>query len=163
MATCEVVNGTLLITGNLDKAGDPEFQAALEKYCAAQEGERVLDLSTVRWLNNTIAKLIVQAGQEILEKGSRLRVLASRHVQQTLSLLGAQSYLTIEATAAAPKPAVTLEPAGDASKTPAALLGLDDSDLMLPGLGAPAAGGPPVSSAGMPVVGAPPVDEAAKA
>ena len=138
MASCEVVDGTLMVQGNLDKASDPDFQGALEKYCAAvAEGERVLDLSSVRWLNNSVAKQIISAATDVLEKGSKLRVVSSRHVQQTLNLLGAQSYLTIETAAkpAAPEPA-------EAAKPVAELVGLDDADLVLPGAAAPSAPAP---------------------
>ena len=132
MATCEVVNGVLQVTGNLDKPADPDFQSALEKYCASVEGDPVLDLSSVRWLNNSVAKLIIQSATDVLEKKSRLRVLSSRHVQQTLNLLGAQSYLTIEAAA---KPVAVEAPA----EAPKALMGLDDADLIMPDLKPPAA------------------------
>ncbi len=137
MATCEVVNGALQVTGNLDKSADPEFQSALEKYCATVEGDPILDLSSVRWLNNSVAKLIIQSATDVLEKKNRLRVLSSRHVQQTLNLLGAQSYLTIEAAA---KPVAVEAP----PEAPKALVGLDDADLMMPDLKPPA---PPASAA----------------
>jgi anti-anti-sigma regulatory factor len=140
MASCEVVNGALVVTGNLDKASDPDFQSALEKYCASTDAERALDLTSVRWLNNTIAKMIIQSGTDCLEKGSKLRVLASRHVQQTLNLLGAQAYLTIEAAAKPVAPPVELE----APKAPS-LVGLDDADLMMPGPSAPAPANPGAS------------------
>ena len=135
MATCEVVNGALQVTGNLDKAADPDFQSALEKYVASS-ADPVLDLSSVRWLNNTVAKMIIQSATDVLEKNSRLRVLSSRHVQQTLNLLGAQAYLTIEAAAkpvAAPEAAAVPEPTK-------ALVGLDDADLMMPELSTPIPG-----------------------
>ena len=163
MATCEVVNGALQVTGNLDKAADPDFQAALEKYVSTAP-DPVLDLSSVRWLNNTVAKLIIQSATDVLEKNSRLRVLSSRHVQQTLNLLGAQSYLTIEAAA---KPVAT-----DAPKAPA-LVGLDDADLMMPEIttpipgsgmhsavnagAAPAAAGTPANSDDSKVMARPPI------
>ena len=140
MANCEVVNGALVVQGNLDKASDPDFQSALEHYCAkAAESERILDLTNVRWLNNTIAKMIINSGTDVLDKGTRLRVVSSRHVQQTLNLLGAQSYITIEAAAARPAPtAVAVSDAPPEAAKPAELMGLDDADLMMPASGAAA-------------------------
>jgi anti-anti-sigma regulatory factor len=150
MAIYEVVNGTLVVQGNLDKANDPDFSGALERYCAkVAEGERVLDLSTVRWLNNTVAKQIISAATDVLEKGSKLRVVASRHVQQTLTLLSAQSYLTIETAA------VKAAPESAEAPKPAELVGLDDADLVLPSAPVPAASPAPATAA--PAVAAAPV------
>ena len=103
-SSCEVINGVLFITGSLDRSSDQEFQKALEKYAeTVPAGERVVDMSNVRWLAPTGAKVLIQAGQDAQEKNGKLKVLASRHVMQTLSLLGAKTWLTIETVTAANK------------------------------------------------------------
>jgi anti-anti-sigma regulatory factor len=127
MASFEVVNGLLFVTGSLDRSSDQEFKTALEQYMKATPvGSRVVDMSNVRWLAPTGAKELIAAGQDVQEKGGGLRVLASRHVLQTLNLLGAKTWLNIESclspnakpgTEAAP--AAPAEPA-EAAEKPAA-------------------------------------------
>lgn|GEM_PF-5567658 len=96
-ATFEIVQGVLFITGSLDRAADPELQKALDKYASQTPAEiRVADLSNVRWLAPSGAKALIAAGQNATEKNGKVRVLASRHVLQTLNLLGAKTWLTIE-------------------------------------------------------------------
>jgi anti-anti-sigma factor len=106
-ATYEVIDGTFFVVGNLERSSDAEFQAALEKF-AEMEGpkERRVDMSNVRWLTPSGAKVLIQVAQDIMDKGGSVRVVSSRHVQQTLNLLGARSWLTIESAAANPKPSV---------------------------------------------------------
>jgi anti-anti-sigma factor len=96
-ASFEQVDGVLFVSGSLDRSADQEFQTALEKYAGVvKPGDRVVDMSNVRWLTPTGAKVLIQAGQDTQDKGGKLRVLASRHVNQTLSLLGAKTWLAIE-------------------------------------------------------------------
>ncbi|MGD0093322.1 MAG: hypothetical protein ABSE73_25685 [Planctomycetota bacterium] len=93
----EIVNGILFVTGSLDKAADEELTAALSKYAnAVPATSRVVDMTNVKWLAPTGGKAVISAGQETAEKGGSLRVLASRGVLQTLNLLGAKSWLSIE-------------------------------------------------------------------
>ena len=88
----EIVNGILFVTGSLDRASDQDLGQALEKYAKAVPADRrVVNMSNVRWLAPTGGKALIAAGQETAEKGGSLRVLASRHVLQTLNLLGAKS------------------------------------------------------------------------
>lgn len=97
--TCqfETNNGTLVVTGSLDRAADNDFTAALEKYCALTAPDhRIVDMSQVRWLAPTGAKVLIQSAQETQEKNGKMRVLASRHVFQTLNLLGAKTWMSIE-------------------------------------------------------------------
>ena len=93
----EIVNGVLFVTGSLDRSSDQDLIKAIEKYAGmTAANSRVVDMSNVRWLAPTGAKALIQAGQEAQEKGGSLRILSSRHVLQTLNLLGAKSWLTIE-------------------------------------------------------------------
>lgn len=96
-ATWEMHNGTLLVSGSLDRSSDGDFESALERYAhQVPAASRVVDMSNVRWLAPTSAKVLIQAAQETQEKGGKMRVLASRHVMQTLNLLGAKSWVTVE-------------------------------------------------------------------
>lgn len=93
----EIVNGILFVTGSLDRSSDQDLAQALEKYAnVTPAANRVVDMSNVRWLAPTGAKALIAAGQETQEKGGALRVLSSRHVLQTLNLLGAKNWLNIE-------------------------------------------------------------------
>lgn len=93
----ETANGILLVTGSLDRGSDSEFNAALEKYCGSTPADqRIVDMTHVRWLAPTGAKVLIQFAQETLEKSGKMRVLASRHVFQTLNLLGAKTWMNIE-------------------------------------------------------------------
>lgn len=113
----EILNGVLFITGSLDRSSDQDLMKALERYAAATPASgRVVDMSNVRWLAPTGAKALIQAGQEAQEKGGSLRILSSRHVLQTLNLLGAKSWLQIESclTPNAKPGSVTETPAPEA-------------------------------------------------
>lgn len=140
-ATYEVIDGTFFVVGNLERSSDAEFQAALEKY-AELEGpkERRVDMSNVRWLTPSGAKVLIQVAQDIMDKGGSVRVVSSRHVQQTLNLLGAKSWLTIEAASANSKPHI--EPAAPAG----ALAEPSEDDLKMPDA-APAPAAPAASPA----------------
>lgn len=93
----ETANGVLLVTGSLDRGSDTEFSGALEKYCAATPpNQRTVDMTHVRWLAPTGAKVLIQFAQETMDKSGKMRVLASRHVFQTLNLLGAKTWMNIE-------------------------------------------------------------------
>ncbi len=125
-ATFEIVQDVLFITGNLDRATDTDFQQALTKYMKStpSNSQFVVDMSNVRWLAPTGAKALIAAGQEINEKNHQLRVLASRHVLQTLNLLGAKSWLAIESCSTPnPRPGETQlppQPSGAATATESA-------------------------------------------
>ena len=107
----EIINGVLYVTGTLDRSADQDFQKVLEKYAEiTPAAERLVDMSNVRWLAPAGAKALIAAAQEANEKGGKLRVLASRHVMQTLNLLGAKNWLTIE-TCLTPNPRPGSEPA----------------------------------------------------
>src|SRR5208283_3805604 len=96
-ASYDVINNILFVSGSLDRSSDADFQKALERYVkATPAGSQVVDMSNVRWLAPSSAKVLIQVGQEIQEKDIKLRILASRHVMQTLNLLGAKTWLTIE-------------------------------------------------------------------
>ena len=118
-ATFEISNGVLFITGSLDRSTDQEFTQALDKYAKAVPAtDRVVDMSNVRWLAPTGGKALIAAGSETAGKGGSLRVLASRHVLQTLNLLGARNVLNIESCQSpnpvpgtAEQPAPAAEPA----------------------------------------------------
>ena len=100
----EIINGILYVTGSLDRSSDQEFEKALERYAeTTPPANRVVDMSNVRWLVPTGAKALIMAAQNASEKGGKLRVLASKHVMQTLNLLGAKTWLTIE-TCLTPNP-----------------------------------------------------------
>jgi anti-anti-sigma regulatory factor len=122
----------LFVTGSLDRSSDTDLIKALEKYAGSTPApSRVVDMSNVRWLAPTGAKALIQAGQDAQEKGGSLRILSSRHVLQTLNLLGAKSWLSIESCLtpnakpgtvpvpeAAPEPAAPPSPAAaDASQS----------------------------------------------
>lgn len=93
----ETANGVLQVTGSLDRGSDADFTGALEKYCASTPpDQRTVDMTHVRWLAPTGAKVLIQFAQETLEKSGKMRVLASRHVFQTLNLLGAKTWMNIE-------------------------------------------------------------------
>jgi len=93
----ETANGILMVTGSLDRGSDGDFNGALEKYCASTPpDQRTVDMTHVRWLAPTGAKVLIQFAQETLEKSGKMRVLASRHVFQTLNLLGAKTWMNIE-------------------------------------------------------------------
>ena len=111
-STFEILNGILFVTGSLDRASDQELAQALEKYGqTVAPASRVVDMSNVRWLAPTGAKALIAAGQETAEKGGNLRVMASRHVLQTLNLLGAKSWLSIESCMSPnPRPAGAEQP-----------------------------------------------------
>jgi anti-anti-sigma factor len=97
--TCqfETANGMLVVNGSLDRAADSDFTSALEKYCQETPADkRCVDMTQVRWLAPTGAKVLIQFAQETLDRNGKLRVLASRHVFQTLNLLGAKSWMNIE-------------------------------------------------------------------
>jgi anti-anti-sigma factor len=123
-ASFEQIDGVLFVSGSLDRSADQEFQTALEKYAGVvKPHDRVVDMSNVRWLTPTGAKVLIQAGQDAQDKGGKLRVLASRHVNQTLSLLGAKTWLAIEscvAPTAKPGAAPANGDSVDASAAPSA-------------------------------------------
>jgi anti-anti-sigma factor len=128
VATYEVIDGTFFVVGNLERSSDAEFQGALEKF-AEMDGpkERRVDMSNVRWLTPSGAKVLIQVAQDIMDKGGSVRVVSSRHVQQTLNLLGASKWLTIEPASANSKPQV--EAAAPAATTMAEPT---DDDLKMP-------------------------------
>jgi anti-anti-sigma factor len=96
-ATFEIIGGMLFVTGSLDRGSDTDLTQALEKYAqSTPPANRIIDMSNVRWLSPSGAKVLIAAGQEAGEKNGTLRILASRHVLQTLNLLGAKTWLTIE-------------------------------------------------------------------
>jgi len=96
-ATFEIVGGMLFVTGSLDRGSDNDLTQAIEKYSqSSPPANRIIDMSNVRWLSPSGAKVLIAAGQDANEKGGALRILASRHVLQTLNLLGAKTWLTIE-------------------------------------------------------------------
>lgn len=144
-ASFETNGGVLIVTGSLDRAGDQELQSQLDRYCKDPAApEKVLDMSNVRWLTPSGAKVIIQAGQDLQDKGNKLRVIASRHVNQTLALLGAKSWLQIENAIAPPK--------GETGKTaeeppPPSLT---DSQKKIVLNAAPAAEAPPAAVAAAP-------------
>src|SRR4051812_44110276 len=93
----EILSGILFVTGSLDKAADNDLSQALERYSQVTPAiSRVVDMSNVRWLSPSGAKVLTAAGQDAGEKGVSMRILASRHVLQTLNLLGAKPGLTIK-------------------------------------------------------------------
>ncbi|HYG76206.1 MAG TPA: STAS domain-containing protein [Planctomycetota bacterium] len=150
-ATFEIINGVLFVTGSLDRSSDDEFTRALEKYAeSTAAANRVVDMSNVRWLAPTGAKALISAGQDASEKKGQLRVLASRHVLQTLNLLGAKSWLQIESCLTpntkpgADAPAAPAKPAAEA---PAASPAPQASGVAAP-VGLAAAEAPPASSSG---------------
>ncbi len=127
-STFEIVSGMLFVTGSLDRGSDDELTQALEKYAqSAPPSNRVVDMSNVRWLSPSGAKVLIAAGQEAGEKGGSMRILASRHVLQTLNLLGAKTWLTIEScmtpnpkpNAPEPEPSAVPAPAAPAPKAAA--------------------------------------------
>jgi anti-anti-sigma regulatory factor len=94
MATFDIINNTLYVAGSLDRAEDKELQQALEKYAQAVPAQdRVVDMSNVRWLAPTGGRVLMTAGAET---SGNMRVMASRHVLQTLNLLGAKTAVKIE-------------------------------------------------------------------
>jgi anti-anti-sigma regulatory factor len=96
-ASFDIANGVLFMTGSLDRSTDQEMTQALAKYAkTVPPADRVVDMSNVRWLAPTGGKALIAAGQETSGTGGSLRVLASRHVLQTLNLLGAKAWLNIE-------------------------------------------------------------------
>ena len=96
-ATFEIVSGMLFVTGSLDRGSDTDLTQAIEKYSqSSPPANRIIDMSNVRWLSPSGAKVLIAAGQDANEKGGTVRILASRHVLQTLNLLGAKTWLTIE-------------------------------------------------------------------
>jgi len=103
-ASFEFANGTMVVTGSLDRAGDQELQKELDRYIKDPAcPEKIVDMSNVRWLTPSGAKVLIQAGQDLQDKGGKLRVVASRHVNQTLNLLGAKTWLQIENAISPPK------------------------------------------------------------
>jgi anti-anti-sigma factor len=127
-ASFEIINGLLFITGSLDRGSDNEFQQALEKYAEVSDPQqRAVDMTHVRWLAPTGAKVLISAAQDTQEKGGKLRVLASRHVMQTLNLLGAKTWLQIESYLTP-----TVKPADGAAPSPAA----DESQVDAQAVGA---------------------------
>lgn len=123
-STFEIANGILFITGSLDRGSDNDLAQALEKFAQATAPDnRVVDMSNVRWLSPSGAKVLIAAGQEAGEKGGAMRILASRHVMQTLNLLGAKTWLSIESCLtpnAKPVPEAPPAPAPVAAPAPAA-------------------------------------------
>jgi len=96
-ASFDIVNGVLFVTGSLDRSTDQDLVQALAKYARAVPApDRVVDMSNVRWLAPTGGKALIAAGQEAATNAGSIHVLASRHVLQTLNLLGAKNYLNIE-------------------------------------------------------------------
>jgi len=113
-ASYEIVNKLLFITGSLDRSSEAELTQALERYMGTVPADcRVVDMSNVRWLVPTGAQALISAAQDTSEKGGRLKVLASRHVMQTLNLLGAKTWLDIE-----PCPNPNPRPEPEASPAP---------------------------------------------
>ncbi|MFH0939387.1 MAG: STAS domain-containing protein [Planctomycetota bacterium] len=114
----EIINGVLWVSGNLDRVSDNNFQATLEQYLkSTPASNRVIDMSHVRWMAPSSAKILIQCAQNTQEKDNKLRVLASRHVMQTLNLLGAKTWITIEsALTPTTKPGI-LDPAGVLAST----------------------------------------------
>ncbi|HEY3321793.1 MAG TPA: hypothetical protein VGP72_15090 [Planctomycetota bacterium] len=137
-ATFDVFGDVLFITGNLDRATDNDLKQALEKYGkTAPKEEWIVDMSNVKWLAPTGGKELINAAQEANDKGARMRVMASRHVLQTLNLLGAKTWVSIESCMTPnPKPGAEEKPAPAAS-TPASSPAPDAGQ---PKAAAPAAG-----------------------
>lgn len=111
----EVIEGVLWVSGNLDRSTDNDFQQALEQYSKnTPPDSRVIEMSNVRWLAPSSAKVLIASAQEAQEKNGKMRVLASRHAMQTLNLLGAKTWLTIEnALTPNARPGEAAPPAGD--------------------------------------------------
>ncbi|HYF52465.1 MAG TPA: hypothetical protein VEJ63_23865 [Planctomycetota bacterium] len=154
-ASFEQSNGVLIVTGSLDRAGDAELQKELDRYCKDPAvPEKIVDMSNVRWLTPTGAKVLIQVGQDMMEKGNKLRVVASRHVNQTLNLLGAKTWLQIEN---AITPVKNSEP-DPAAAAPANLTDSQKKIVLNGGAAAPAPEAPapaPAAAAPAPAVAAP--------
>lgn len=87
----------LWITGHVDRSMESELTTALEEYIAATPENQVVDMSGVPYFASSAAKVLIGVAQDVQGKGGKLKVRSSKPVAQTLNLLGAKSWLEIEA------------------------------------------------------------------
>lgn len=115
----EVVSGVLFVFGSVDRRREAEMREALTKFCReTPPDKRIVDMSNVRFFATPVAKVLISVAQDSEEQGGRMRIMASRAVLQTLSLLGAKSWLDI-VVCARPNPKPTAAQKAESPKKPA--------------------------------------------
>jgi len=82
----------------VDHSMEKDLSELLEKYQRDVLAERQLvEMSNVAYFASSSAKVLIGYAQEVEAKGKKLKVRSSMPVVQTLNLLGAKSWLDIEA------------------------------------------------------------------
>lgn len=95
----ERIGETLWILGNVDRSMEKDLSTVLEKYVKDIPAEKQLvDMTNVSYFASSAAKVLIGFAQETEAKGSKLKVRSSMPVMQTLNLLGAKTWLDIEAS-----------------------------------------------------------------
>lgn len=94
----ERIGETLWILGNVDRSMEKDLSTVLEKYVKDIPAEKQLvDMTNVSYFASSAAKVLIGFAQETESKGAKLKVRSSMPVMQTLNLLGAKTWLDIEA------------------------------------------------------------------
>lgn len=100
--SAETVDNILWVTGTVDRSSQQELGGVLDGYLKSLSGSPpIVDLSNVKYFSSSAAKALLVSAQDIQAKGRKLRIRSSLAVAQTLNMLGAQSWVEIEAC---PKP-----------------------------------------------------------
>ncbi|GMV81965.1 MAG: hypothetical protein AMXMBFR7_31490 [Planctomycetota bacterium] len=100
--SAETVDHVLWVTGTVDRSSQQELGGVLDEYLKGLSGNQpVIDLSNVKYFSSSAAKSLLVSAQDIKSKGRKLKIRSSLAVAQTLNMLGAQSWVEIEAC---PKP-----------------------------------------------------------
>ncbi|MBI3827947.1 MAG: hypothetical protein HY291_00415 [Planctomycetes bacterium] len=115
----ERIGETLWIVGNVDRSMEKDLTTALEKFVQdVPAAKQIVDMTNVAYFASSAAKVLIGVAQDVETKGAKLKVRSSMPVVQTLNLLGAKSWLEIEAFQKPnPKPASPPPPATKTSAT----------------------------------------------
>ncbi|MCZ7644199.1 MAG: STAS domain-containing protein [Planctomycetota bacterium] len=98
--SAETIDKILWISGTVGPSSQNELSAVLDSYMKGLgDGVPTLDLSNVKYFPSSAAKALLISAQDIQSKGRKLKVRSSLAVAQTLNMLGAQSWVEIEACA----------------------------------------------------------------
>jgi anti-anti-sigma factor len=109
---CARAGETLWIGGNIIPAMEKDLEQTLARYLKESKPQsRVIDMSAIRYLASSAARLMVTMAQGAAEQGAKIRLKASVPVVRTMSLMGAERWMEIEASAqASPKPEAAQAP-----------------------------------------------------
>lgn len=96
----ERIGAVLWISGNVDRALEKDLGTALEDFVKDVKGATpIVDMSHVRYLASSTAKILIGVAQDMDANGPKIKVRSSMPVVQTLNLLGGKTWVDIEVCA----------------------------------------------------------------